>query len=79
MNVLKRLSQKVSDKPYHGFTKLPLRYHEIVCFRESEEKYGQNLIAELKHELIYLPQYIVEKLDNNDIDQLNQCEETCFF
>lgn len=78
MNVLKKLSDKVSDKPYHGLPKLPRGYHDIVCFHETSGKYGKSVIAELQHELIYLPSYIVEKLSSDDIVDLNQCEENLY-
>lgn len=78
MNVLKKLNQSISDKPYHGFPKLELGYHKIVCFRKSKGKYGESVIAELQHEVIYLPQYIVEQLDSDDIEQLNKFQETLY-
>lgn len=77
MNVLNKLNQ-VSDKPYHGLPKLERGYHEIVGFRQSKGKYGDSVIAELKFEIIYLPQYIVEQLDRKDIEQLNKCEERLY-
>lgn len=78
MNVLKKLNQRDSDKPYHGLPKLSLGYHEIVNFRQSYGKYGKSVIAELKREIIFLPQYIVEKLDGKDIDELNESDETLY-
>lgn len=78
MNALKKLSEVISDKPYYGFTKLPHGYHKIVEFRQSHGKYGRSVIAELKKEILFLPQYLVEKLDEEDIDELNESEENLY-
>lgn len=78
MNVLKKLNQSVSEKPYHGLPKLSLGYHEITSFRQSYGKFGKSIIAELKREIIFLPQYLVEKLNERDIDELNASDETLY-
>lgn len=78
MNVLQKLNSSGSDKPYHGFTVLSRGFHEILAFRESHGKYGKGVICELNSEIIYLPQYLVEKLDGNDIEELNKCTEKLY-
>lgn len=78
MNVLKKLNSVETSKPYNGLTKLSLGYHEIVSFKTSNGKYGKSVIAELNDEIIYLPQYLAEKLNEKDIDELNACEKTLF-
>lgn len=78
MSALKKLSEIPSDKPYFGFTELQHGYHKIVKFRQSYGKYGRSVIAELKKEIIFLPQYLVEKLDDEDITELNASEETLY-
>lgn len=78
MNVLKKLNQTDSDKPYNGLSKLSLGYHKIVNFRESNGRYGRSVIVELKNEIIFLPKYLSEKLDEKDVDELNSSEEQMF-
>lgn len=79
MNVLKKLNQSEWAKPYNGLSTLTVGYHKVVGFRESIGKaYGKSIIAELKDEIIFLPQYIAEKLDAEDISDLNNCEESIY-
>lgn len=78
MNVLKKLNKVEVSKPYHGFTKLSKGYHEIVGFRESVGKFGRSVIAELKSEIIFLPQYIAGKLNDKDIEDLNAFDGSMF-
>lgn len=78
MEVLKKLNSTSSDKPYHGFPKLKHGYHHVQSFRESTGRYGRGIIAELKKEIIFLPQYMVEKVDAEDIRQLNDSEEKIY-
>lgn len=78
MNVLKKLNQLESSKPYHGLSKLSLGYHPIVRFRVSNGKFGRSVIAELMREVIFLPQYLTEKLEDKDVEDLNDCVEGMF-
>lgn len=83
MEVLKKLNQshsqlESSNKPYYGLSKLSHGYHEIDCFRITNGKYGRSIIVELKGEIIFLPQYIVEKLNENDIEELNKFKEPLY-
>lgn len=78
MNVLKKLNTVSAEKPYHGLPKLEHGYHEIVVFRESNGRYGRGIIAELKEEIIFLPQHIVERLDSEDIRELNDSVEKLY-
>lgn len=78
MNALKKLNTPVGEKPYHGLPKLEMGYHEIVAFRESNGRYGRGIIAELQEEIIFLPQYMVERLDVEDIRELNDSAEKLF-
>lgn len=78
MNVIKKLNQVESEKPYHRFSKLSIGYHEIVLFRIIHGRYGQSVIAELENEVIFLPSYLGKKLDENDISELNACEEQIY-
>lgn len=78
MNVLKKLSEAASGKPYHGFAKLKTGYHEVLFFRISVGKYGRSVVAELENEVIFLPQFISEKITESDIDDLNTSKEKLF-
>lgn len=78
MNVLKKLNQVKSNKPYNGLPNLSRGYHKIDCFRESVGKFGRSVIAELKNEIIFLPQFISEKLNEKDIGELNSSEEPLY-
>lgn len=78
MNALKKLNSYGDDKPYLGLPQLKQGYHEVYSFRESTGRYGRSVIAELKDEIIYLPQYMGEKLDQEDIRELNDSTEKLF-
>lgn len=78
MDVLKKLNSPINDKPYHGLPKLELGYHQVYAFRESTGRYGRGIIAELKDEIIFLPQFMVERLDEEDIRALNDSDEKLF-
>lgn len=78
MNVLKKLNQAESGKPYHGLVKLSHGYHEIDCFRVSVGKFGRSVIVELINEIIFQPQFIAEKLNDKDIDDLNSFNESIY-
>lgn len=78
MDVLEKLKKAEENKPYHGLVKLEHGYHKIECFRSSTGTYGRGVIAELKDEIIFLPQYLVRKLDEKDIEELNTCEEPLY-
>lgn len=79
MNVLKKLNSFGGfEKPYHGLPKLKLGYHEILSFRESTGRYGRGIIAELEDEIIFLPQYMVEKIDSEDVRELNDSPEKMY-
>lgn len=78
MNALKKLNQVESNKPYFGLPKLSKGYHKIDCFRVSIGKFGRSVIAELKSEIIFLPQFISEKLNEKDIDELNSYKEPLY-
>lgn len=79
MNALKKLKQIKVNKPYYGFTKLPVGYHKIVDLRVVKSKFGKknndneaatSILAELENEVLFLPQYF-NKLNTADIDELN--------
>lgn len=78
MNVLKKLRTVEDEKPYHGLPKLKNGYHEVYSFRESNGRYGRGVIAELKNEIIFLPQYMVERMDQEDLRELNDSSERLF-
>lgn len=65
------------DKPYRGFSKLAVGYHKILRFRAVKNKYLKStpekwsILIELENEVIYLPQYFADKLNDGDINELN--------
>lgn len=78
MDVLKKLNSTENEKPYYGLPKLQPGYHEVFSFRESHGQYGRGVIAELKNQIIFLPQYMVEKINQEDIRQLNDAIDRLF-
>lgn len=78
MNVLEKLNRVESGKPYHGLPNLSHGYHKIYDFRESIGKYGRSVIAELKDQVIFLPQFISGKLNDEDITALNKSLEQLY-
>lgn len=76
MNVLKKLKQ--TDKPYFGLPKLSLGYHKVIGFSVSEGIYGRSVIAELEDEIIFLPRNLSDKLNNEDIVELNKSEVSVY-
>lgn len=81
MNVLKKLEDLNPNKPYHGFTKLSIGYHQISSFRSVKNKFGKkgvsgkSILVELNDQIIFLPQYFWQKLNENDLQELNSCIE----
>lgn len=81
MNALAKLQQVSFDdsKPYHGFAKLPIGYHKILCFRTVKNKFTKkvnnesekSILVELTNEVVFLPQYFANRLNNEDIAELN--------
>lgn len=79
MDVLRKLNQESgSGKPYRGYPKLNLGFHEIHNFRESTGKYGKSIIVELNDQIVFLPSFIGEKIEEADITALNACKEKLF-
>lgn len=79
-----KLQEVGSQKPYHGFTKLSLGYHKIICFRIVENKFkkkekknngminnNRSLLVELQDEVVFLPQYFLNTLNEEDIAELS--------
>lgn len=79
MNVLKKLKQSSeSSKPYFGLAKLSHGYHKVFNFRECHGKYGRGIITELEKEIIFLPQYLTEKITEQDVIDLNSSNEALY-
>lgn len=65
-----------NNKPYIGFSKLPVGYHECVAFRLVTNKYfrpdaknpglKQSLLVELKEQVLFMPTYISKKFVDNE-------------
>lgn len=78
MNALKKLEDLKPNKPYHGFAKLKKGYHRIECIRTAKNKFGKksdgtnmSLLVELKNEVLFFPQYFYQKLNDEDIREIN--------
>lgn len=78
MDILKKLEEIQPNKPYFGFTKLSIGFHQIECFRVVKNKFGKknegpkkSILIELNEEVLFLPQYFWDKLAEDDIKSLN--------
>lgn len=78
MNALKKLEDLNPNKHYLGFTKLLIGFHNVLCFRVVKNKFGKktdgsnkSILVELKNEVLFLPQYFWNKLNEDDIRELN--------
>lgn len=83
MNVLKKLEAIQPNKPYHGFTKLKKGSHKVVNFRTVKNKFGKksdgsnkSILVELSEEVVFLPQYFWQKLNEEDIREVNESIES---
>lgn len=82
MEVLKKLEGLNQNKPYYGFTKISIGYHEIQSFRSVKNKFGKksegsekSILIELEDQVLFLPQYFWQKINETDIQALNKCIE----
>lgn len=80
MNVFKKLEGVTpsSSKMYRSFTELDVGYHRIFCVRETKTKYGRGIIIELKDGMLFLPRYLAQRLDENDVVELNSYDENIY-
>lgn len=83
MNALNKLKEIQPNKPYRGFAKLDLGYHQILSFRIVKNKFGKkgdgsgkSILVELNAEVLFLPQYFLQKLNEEDIRELNESVES---
>lgn len=82
MNALKKLDEIVPSKVYLGFAKLSLGYHQILAFRTVKNKFGKksdgsakSILIELEDQVLFLPQHFSQKLNDNDLSELNSSIE----
>lgn len=83
MSALKKL-QMIGSKPYLGYVKLSIGFHEIISFRLVKNKFApagdhenkKSILVELKEEIVFLPQYFKDCLGEEDINDLNSANET---
>lgn len=73
----------IVSKPYHGFAKLEIGYHQIVCFRIVKNKFGKkgdgsnkNILVELNDEVLFLPQYFLQKINEEEVISLSSTIES---
>lgn len=78
MNALAKLQNIKPCKPYHGFGKLKIGYHQIIFFRTVKNKFGKkndgngkSILVELEDEVLFLPQYFFQQINEEDIQELN--------
>lgn len=77
MQALKKLAQSVGSKPYNGFTKLSNGYHKIFAFRAVKNKFAKKgdsaktILVELEKEVVFLPGYFWQKINEKDLADLN--------
>lgn len=78
MNALKKLESLKPNKPYYGFTKLAVGFHEVIVFRVVKNKFGKKgegsnktILVELADQVLFLPQYFWQRLNEDDIRELN--------
>lgn len=73
--VLKKLEE---NKPYHGFSKLNIGFHQIKLFRTVKNKFDKkddvkSILVELEDQVVFLPQYLRQKISDSDMSELNSC------
>lgn len=80
--MLKKLENE-TNKPYRGFTKLKKGFHEILNFRIVKNKNGKksdgsnkSILVELDDQVLFLPQYFNQKVNNEDFNDLNESIST---
>lgn len=77
MQALKKLSAIKENKPYNGFPKLTVGYHQILNFRTVKNKFckkgesAKTILVELDKEVVFLPGYFWQKINEKDIADLN--------
>lgn len=78
MNALKKLQEVAPNKPYLGFAKLSLGFHQIFNFRSVKNKFGKkgegsakSIMVELDEQVLFLPQYFSQKINEEDMSELN--------
>lgn len=72
-----------SSKSYNGFTRLSIGYHKIESFRLVKNKHAKknsddnqkSILVELEKEVLFLPQYFMNVLDQDDLSNLNSADE----
>lgn len=70
------------SKPYKGFTNLKIGYHRIDQFRLVKNKFSESeksLLIELANEVVYMPQYYANCIEESDIPDLNGDERSYLY
>lgn len=80
MQALKKLATE--NKPYKGFSKLAIGYHPIFNFRTIKNKFAKKgdstktILVELESEVVFLPGYFWQKINEKDMVELNALIES---
>lgn len=79
MSAFAKLKNVIEPKPYYGFKKLFIGYHQIKCFRTVQNKFENGnqkaLLVELENQVLFLPKYFMDALNSDDIKELNSSDE----
>lgn len=81
MEVLKKLANIKDNKPYRGFSKLPLGNHLILNFRTVKNKFckkgdpAKTILVELQNEVVFLPNHFMQKISEPELKLLNELIE----
>lgn len=84
MSAFDKLKENSESKPYNGFNKLTLGFHEIHCFRLVANKFApkdvneKTLLVELANEVLFLPQHFAKNFTEEDIININSDSEMKF-
>lgn len=81
MNPFEKLTQIGEYKKYFGFSKLPLGFHKIICFRLFKNEFTENesektVVDELDSEVLFSPSYFAKIISEDDIKNINTDGET---
>lgn len=75
MDILKKLEEP--SKPYRGFPALTKGYHQILQFRSVKNNFAKKsehkktILVELEDQVLFLPAYFWQKINEKDIVDLN--------
>lgn len=87
MDAFKKLNFLSERKPCSGFTKLNIGFHAIEYFKIVNSKFGikknedeppKSLLVELTDRTVFLPNHFLERLTQQDLDEMNKSSSTIY-